>query len=113
MDFYSPHNIKENINFDRYKSHTFNSKQYNQIHFLRMESPNPTSNSTTTSEPPLKRKRTPINDSAPPPPSLHPTTNNVTQINYLAKARSEKLRLIEGDAETFGDVLGMIDDYEG
>ena len=29
------------------------------------------------------------------------------------KAKSEKLRLIEGDKETFGDVLGMIDDYEG
>lgn len=77
-----------------------------------MESPNPATTSTI-SEPPAKRKRTPITDSAPPPPSLHPTTNNVTQINYLAKARGEKLRLIEGDAETFGDVLGMIDDYEG
>jgi hypothetical protein len=41
------------------------------------------------------------------------TPANVTQINYLVKARSERLRLIEGDAETFGDVLGMVDDYEG
>jgi hypothetical protein len=41
------------------------------------------------------------------------TPATVTQINYLVKARSERLRLIEGDAETFGDVLGMIDDYEG
>ena len=37
----------------------------------------------------------------------------VTQINYLAKAVNEKLRLIEGDSETFGDVLSLIDDYEG
>lgn len=72
-----------------------------------MESPNP------KSEPSAKRKRTPIPDSAAPPPSIHANPSNVTQINYLAKARSEKLRLIEGDSETFGDVLGMIDDYEG
>ena len=37
---------------------------------------------------------------------------NVTHINYLMKARGERLRLIEGDSETFADVLGMIDDYE-
>ena len=84
-----------------------------------MDSPiHPTTASTAnpTAEPSAKRKRTPIADSAPPPPpGLHPTSNasNVTQINYLVKVRGEKLRLIEGDAETFGDVLGMIDDYEG
>jgi hypothetical protein len=38
---------------------------------------------------------------------------SVTQINYLMKAKSERLRLIEGDSDTFADVLGMIDDYEG
>lgn len=59
-----------------------------------------------------KRKRTPIADSAP-PPSIHTTSTGVTQINYLVKARPEKLRIIEGDADTFADVLGMIDDYEG
>ena len=48
-----------------------------------------------------------------PPPALHAASNSVTQINYLAKARAEKLRLIEGDSESFGDILGMIDDYEG
>jgi hypothetical protein len=62
-----------------------------------------------------KRKRSPVVDEAarqlPPPPAIHP--NNVTQINYMMKVKNEKLRLIEGDAETFGDVLGMIDDYEG
>ena len=40
-------------------------------------------------------------------------TGNVTQINYLVRAKGERLRLIEGDGEAFGDVLGMIDDYEG
>jgi hypothetical protein len=67
----------------------------------------------------LKRKRSPgplPEEGRPPHPgpgtaSMTPAT--VTQINYLVKARSERLRLIEGDAETFGDVLGMIDDYEG
>jgi hypothetical protein len=37
----------------------------------------------------------------------------VTQINYLSRAKAERMRLIEGDGETFGDVLGMIDAYEG
>ena len=35
------------------------------------------------------------------------------QINYLVKARSDRLKLVEGDSETFGDVLGMLDEYEG
>jgi hypothetical protein len=65
--------------------------------------------------PGLKRKRSPINDEPPtvrqgPPP---PQGGMVTQINYLMKARPEKLRLIEGDSDTFGDVLEMIDNYEG
>ncbi len=38
---------------------------------------------------------------------------NVTQINYVMKAKPEKLRFLEGGSESFGDVLGMIDDYEG
>jgi hypothetical protein len=38
---------------------------------------------------------------------------NVTQINYLVKARNDKMKLIEGDSETFNDVLSLIDDYEG
>ncbi|OBT42354.1 hypothetical protein VE00_06475 [Pseudogymnoascus sp. WSF 3629] len=41
------------------------------------------------------------------------TPGNVPQINYLAKARSGKMRLIEGDADDFGNILGLIDDYEG
>lgn len=38
---------------------------------------------------------------------------NVTQINYLVRSRADRLRLMEGDSETFGDILEMIDDYEG
>jgi len=60
-----------------------------------------------------KRKRTPIDEgrqSAPPPA---PHSGGVTQINYLMRAKAERLKLIEGDSETFSDVLGMIDDYEG
>jgi hypothetical protein len=74
-----------------------------------MESPNPESSRGA------KRKGSPNLDDAnsrpAPGPAIHP--GNVTQINYLMKAKSEKLRLVEGDAETFGHVLGMIDDYEG
>jgi hypothetical protein len=40
-------------------------------------------------------------------------SDTVTQINYLIKARNDKMKLIEGDPETFSDVLGLIDDYEG
>ncbi|KAF4634542.1 hypothetical protein G7Y89_g3565 [Cudoniella acicularis] len=61
----------------------------------------------------LKRKRSPgIAEERPSPGTVHPGTS-MTQINYLVKARSERLGLIQGDTETFGEVLGMIDDYEG
>lgn len=60
----------------------------------------------------LKRKRSPDDvGQARVGGGVHPV--NVTQINYLVKVRAERLRLIEGDAESFGEVLGMIDDYEG
>ncbi|XMA08433.1 hypothetical protein WAI453_001224 [Rhynchosporium graminicola] len=61
-----------------------------------------------------KRKRTPpiVDDggqqSAPPP-----SAGNQAQINYLMRAKADRLKLIEGDSEIFSDVLGMIDDYEG
>jgi hypothetical protein len=71
-----------------------------------MESPNPEPSAGA------KRKRTPIPETAS-APAIHPGPTTVTQINYLARASAEKLKLIEGDAETFGDVLSMIDDYEG
>jgi hypothetical protein len=63
-----------------------------------------------------KRKRSPIEEAvtrpAPPPPSTgHPAS--VTQINYLIRVKPGRLRLIEGDSEIFGDILGIIDDYEG
>ncbi|KUJ23632.1 uncharacterized protein LY89DRAFT_680350 [Mollisia scopiformis] len=67
-----------------------------------------------------KRKRSPGveegRQSAPPPPASHgvaPAAPAPTPINYLVKAKSERLRLIEGDSETFSEVLSMIDDYEG
>ena len=76
-----------------------------------MESPN--------ADQSLKRKRSPNTqeDARLHPPATtiigNATPGNVTQINYLFKARSEKLGLVQGDTETFGDVLGMIDEYEG
>lgn len=58
-----------------------------------------------------KRKRSPVrylvDENA-----GHSGQGNVTMINYMTKARSERLRLMEGDNETFSDVLGLIDDYE-
>lgn len=41
------------------------------------------------------------------------TPTAAAQINYLVKARSDRLKLVEGDSETFGDVLGVLDEYEG
>jgi hypothetical protein len=38
---------------------------------------------------------------------------DITQINYLIKARREKMQLIEGDSETFKSILALMDDYEG
>lgn len=58
-----------------------------------------------------KRKRTPIDDGG--RQSAPPSAGNVTQINYLMRAKADRLKLIEGDSETFSDFLGMIDDYEG
>lgn len=58
----------------------------------------------------MKRKRSPIDDVVTRPT---PTHHGNLPINYVMKAKAEKLRLIEGDSETFGDILGMIDDYEG
>lgn len=68
-----------------------------------MDSPNPHQEN-------LKRKRS-TDDVG--PPRVGGGGHPVTQINYLVRARGERLRLIEGDAESFGEVLGMIDDYEG
>jgi hypothetical protein len=58
----------------------------------------------------LKRKRSPMEEGRD-RPAVH--SGNVTQINYLMKAKSDRLNLIEGDSESFGEILGMIDDYEG
>ncbi|KAJ5054801.1 uncharacterized protein L3040_001065 [Drepanopeziza brunnea f. sp. 'multigermtubi'] len=70
-------------------------------------------NGAETSAAGAKRKRTPAPDEGRQsvPPMQHAGVG--PPINYLSKAKPERLRLIEGDSETFGDVLGMIDDYEG
>ena len=34
-------------------------------------------------------------------------------INFLSKAHSNKLKLIQGDPDTFSDVLTLINEYEG
>ncbi|KAI1771667.1 hypothetical protein F4818DRAFT_199637 [Hypoxylon cercidicola] len=42
----------------------------------------------------------------PPPPQSAP-------INYLSKAHPVKLKLIQGDSDTFSDVLTLVNEYEG
>ncbi len=78
-----------------------------------MESP-----SVAEQQPQLKRKRSPGGGSEEARMGLGGggmggSGGGVTQINYLTRAKNERLGLIEGDGETFGDVLGLIDDYEG
>jgi len=60
-----------------------------------------------------KRKRSPMVDDAVTRSAPITHTRDVTKINYLMKMRTAPFRLIEGDSETFADVLGMLDDYEG
>lgn len=50
-------------------------------------------------------------DRIPQPPP--PQSGNGAHINYLARANSTRLKLIQGDGEVFSDVLGLIGDYEG
>lgn len=38
---------------------------------------------------------------------------NTVPINYLSRSLAVKLKLIQGDSDTFSDVLGLINEYEG
>ncbi|ROT41660.1 hypothetical protein SODALDRAFT_322741 [Sodiomyces alkalinus F11] len=46
-----------------------------------------------------------------PPPPIH--SGESSRINYLTKTFPGKLDLIPGDSDTFADVLGLINSYEG
>ncbi|KAE9578569.1 hypothetical protein CGMCC3_g5724 [Colletotrichum fructicola] len=50
-------------------------------------------------------------DRIPQPPP--PQSGNSSIINYLSKASAGKLRLIQGEPDTFSDVLGLLNQYEG
>ncbi|KAI1392180.1 uncharacterized protein F4822DRAFT_389870 [Hypoxylon trugodes] len=50
-------------------------------------------------------------DRIPQPPP--PQSGNIAPINYLSKAQSVKLKLIQGDSDTFSDVLTLVNEYEG
>ncbi|CAJ2503582.1 Uu.00g109760.m01.CDS01 [Anthostomella pinea] len=65
-----------------------------------------------------KRKRDIADDGAqahadripqPPPPQ----SGNTIPINYLSKSHAAKLKLLQGDGDTFSDVLTLVSDYEG
>jgi len=56
-----------------------------------------------------KRKRSPVDD----PVARGGPAPAVGGVNYLMKSKPEKLKLIDCDAESFSDILNMIDDYEG
>lgn len=45
--------------------------------------------------------------------SLIPTIGNHPPINYLSRAQSTRLKLVQGDSESFSDVLTLINEYEG
>jgi hypothetical protein len=45
--------------------------------------------------------------------SLTGGIGNQAPINYLARVNAGKLKLIQGDTETFTDVLTLINEYEG
>lgn len=34
-------------------------------------------------------------------------------INYVPRANAERLNLIQGDTDTFADIIGLIGEYEG
>lgn len=61
-----------------------------------------------------KRKRTPSAEdsgrASAPPPAPVPA---MLAINYLAKEKAERLRLIEGDSAAFANILAQIEEYEG
>lgn len=67
-----------------------------------MDSSTPESSLTGT-----KRKHSP---SAEEPRSSAPA---VTPIKYFVAPKGERLKVIQGDAETFSDVLAQLDAYEG
>ncbi|RBQ80129.1 hypothetical protein VDGD_10319 [Verticillium dahliae] len=50
-------------------------------------------------------------DRIPQPPP--PQSGNSILINYLTKSSTGRLELIPGDADTFSDVLGLLNSYEG
>ncbi|KAF6808639.1 C6 finger domain-containing protein [Colletotrichum sojae] len=50
-------------------------------------------------------------DRIPQPPP--PQSGNPSIINYLSKANPGRLKLIQGEPDTFSDVLGLLNQYEG
>ncbi|RDW92607.1 hypothetical protein BP5796_02001 [Coleophoma crateriformis] len=70
---------------------------------------------STPTETAGKRKRSPSHAQQMPTPQMSSSqagnANGYPQVDYLAQG-TKRLKLIEGDSDTFRDVLGMIDDYE-
>ncbi|KAI1108846.1 hypothetical protein F5Y14DRAFT_58455 [Nemania sp. NC0429] len=52
-----------------------------------------------------------VHDRIPQPPP--PQSGNNIPINYHSRSLAVKLKLIQGDSETFSDILNLINDYEG
>ncbi|TKW56634.1 hypothetical protein CTA1_3250 [Colletotrichum tanaceti] len=71
------------------------------------------------SQEPHKRKRDADDSGAQPahsdriPQPPPPQSGNASIINYLSKASACRLKLIQGEPETFSDVLGLLNQYEG
>ncbi|KAJ2906024.1 hypothetical protein MKZ38_003507 [Zalerion maritima] len=66
-----------------------------------------------------KRKRSPEDNGRQPghperiPQPPPPQSVGATPINYLTIGSTERLKLIHGDADTFSDVISLLDQYEG
>ncbi|KAK2045834.1 hypothetical protein LZ31DRAFT_235697 [Colletotrichum somersetense] len=71
------------------------------------------------SQEPHKRKRDADDSGAQPahsdriPQPPPPQSGNASIINYLSKASPGRLKLIQGEPDTFSDVLGLLNQYEG
>ncbi|KXH34172.1 hypothetical protein CSIM01_07174 [Colletotrichum simmondsii] len=71
------------------------------------------------SQEPHKRKRDADDGGAQPahsdriPQPPPPQSGNASIINYLSKASTGRLQLIQGEPDTFSDVLGLLNQYEG
>ncbi|KAI0600722.1 hypothetical protein F4775DRAFT_582626 [Biscogniauxia sp. FL1348] len=82
-------------------AHNSESDQHKRKRDIADDNGNPASHADRIPQPP------------PPQPVLTIIQGNPVPINYLSKAHPVKLKLIQGDGESFSEVLTLINEYEG